>query len=153
MIRSLLMGCLILVVGCAAIAARTQGVEGPVSWRATDFKVVKTPAGSERSGGYSFVLILKEMTGVGIVFTSLQHTVSQHGIQPSSAEATGRWVLPAHGELRLPFAFSWHCPEVFEACGPVLGAPHWTIVLAGTAGRGKPVRLVIDLIIPPTSIT
>ena len=75
MVRELLAGLLVLVVvGCAAYV-RTEGISGPVAWRATDLALSKRMVDGKEREVYSFTLVLKETKGTGIIFTYMKRTV------------------------------------------------------------------------------
>lgn len=140
-----------LVTGCASALVHTEGVAGPVTWQATDFKLVKTTVNGQPGARYSFTLRMKESSGTGMTFTKMQQSIFQHGVNPVSTQHTGRWHLRPHGELHVPFSFSWYCPQAFELCGGAVGAPRWEITLTGSDDRGQPVTAVIEVAPPPTS--
>ncbi len=147
--RLLLVSVLVLVLGCAAAPIRTEGVTGPVAWYATDVTWAKTTVDGREGERYSLTLVLKETSGAGITFTHLKRAVFQHHVRSSPVERTGRWRLQPHGELQFPFSHSWYCPQAFDRCLEVYGAPQWTITLTGTDDRCQPVQLVIDFASPP----
>lgn len=139
---------LALVAACASASLRTEGVTGPITWQATDFKLAKTTANYQPGERYSFMLVLKEINGVGITLTEMKWTVSQHGLSHSpSSQRTGSWRFRPHGELRIPFSFFRYCP--YDSCLEVYGAPRWNITFTGSDDRGQPVKLVIDVEPPP----
>lgn len=138
-----------LLAGCAGAPVRTEGVAGPLTWKATDFELTKTTVNNQQTASYSFALFLKNTSGTGMTLTKMRGSVFQHGVSPASLEHTGQWRLGPDGELRAPFGFSWYCPEQFDGCGATAGTPQWKIILTGSDDRGQPVTAVIEIIAPP----
>jgi hypothetical protein len=125
---------------------------GSVAWHATAFQLAQATVQGQPGERSAFTLVLKELNGVGITFTDLQRTVSARHVNTASTERTGRWRLRPNGELRLPFSFTYYCPQAFDSCsGPPVFAPHWHLVLKGADDRGQPLQVVIDLDVPPRS--
>jgi hypothetical protein len=140
----------LLVVGCASPPVHTDGVTGSVAWHATEFRLARATVQGQPGERYAFTLVLSDRDGIGVIFTDLQRTVVAHHVQTASTARTGRWRLPPHGELRLPFSFAHYCPQAFGSCsGPPVFAPHWHIVLTEADDRGHPVQVVIELDVPP----
>jgi hypothetical protein len=140
----------LLGMGCASPLVHTDGVTGAVAWHATEFQLVKSTVQDQPSERYAFTLVLSNRGGTGITFTALHRTVSAYQVRTTSSERTGRWRLPPHGTLRLPFSFAYYCHQAFEVCHePATFAPHWHIVLNGADDPGQPVQVVIHLDAPP----
>ena len=143
-----------VVTSCASLGMRTEGVSGPIAWRATDLKiqavgeaagVVGRPVQQEV---YSFTLILQETQGTALTFTKIEYRIdSGPGIHPFFAERVGQWRLRPHRELRWPLSSTWSCPST-DCVRPEFFAPVWHIILTGTDNRGQEVRVVIDLKLP-----
>jgi hypothetical protein len=153
MMRRLVVGVLFLalVTGCTAARVQTAGVAGPVAWQATEFTRAETTVNGQPGARYAFTLRVQEPRGTGLTFTTLHQAISQHGVQPVSTQQTGRWRLQPHGELHIPISFSWYCPQAFEGCARVVGAPRWVITLSGSDDRGQPVTAIIEVSPPATS--
>jgi len=125
---------------------RTSGTSGPVEWRATE--IAPSPQ-------YSFALILTEMRGTSIMFTSIEQTIvtslESRGLLVPNDTSTARsrqegtWQLPAGGQLRLPFAFVLVCRQCRS------WTPAWNIVLTGKDEAGQDVRVVADVMLPPVA--
>ena len=151
MILALLLS--MVVAACAALGTRTAGRSGPITWRATDFKVQAVGEASGFVGRtaqevYSFTLVLHESQGTAITFTRVAATYNATtATRPASFEQTGRWELRPHGELRWPLQNTYGCASI-DCINPGAIAPVWHIILTGTDNRGQPVRVVIDLRLP-----
>lgn len=151
MLCALLLGT--VVVGCAALGVRTEGVSGPIAWRATDFNVGSVPGDTGIIGRrdreiYAFTLVLQETQGTAITFTKVAYTIAGSvGLKPFSTEETGQWRLRPHGELRWPLSSTYGCASI-DCVDPGFVAPVWHITLMGTDDRGQPVRIAIDLRLP-----
>ena len=151
MLFALLLG--MVVAGCAPLGIRTEGVSGPIAWRATDLKIRAVGEASGFIGravqeAYSFTLVLKESQGTAITFTNMAATFSvATAVLPGSFEQTGRWELRPYGELRWPLETSYSCTSI-DCVNPGVIAPVWHITLTGTDDRSQPVRVVIDLRLP-----
>jgi hypothetical protein len=141
-----------LVMGCGSAPIRTEGIAGPVTWQAMDFQLAKVTVNNQPGERYSFTLLLKETCGAGMTFTEIKWTISQHGVTPTTSDRTIRWRLPPHGQWRVPFSFSWYCPQAFESCAGARGVPPWNIILTGTDDRGQPVQVVIA-VAPPSLLS
>ena len=154
MMQGLFASLLVLVVaGCAAYI-RTEGVSGPVAWRATDLALSKRIIDGRERDVYSFALVLKETKGIGITFTRLERTYYEPTIHGTPVVQSGRWILRPNGELRVPFSSYIYCPQWADICHkPGVTAPLWNVILTGTDDRGQPVRLVIDVALPPDPAT
>lgn len=157
MIRALLAGLLAFgVVGCAStVGMSTEGVSGPVAWRVTDMGVVEGPSPrspSDPGGGsiYTATLVLKETKGIEITFTEVN--VALYGGSQGKPRS-GRWVLPARGEVRVPLNAYFGCPKIaWHGCEDVgVLAPQWHFTATGTDDRDRPVRVVIDIALPPAN--
>lgn len=150
---ALLLG--VVVTGCASLGVRTEGVSGPIAWRATDLKVQavgEAPGfigvGRAAQEVYSFTLVLQETQGTAITFTKVAYTIdSGPALLPFSSEQPGHWELRPYRELRWPLSSSYHCPAS-DCMNPGAVAPVWHIILTGTDDKGRPVRAVIDLKLP-----
>lgn len=135
--------------GCATLGARLDGVSGAITWQATDLRVVERQVAGTTRELYAFTLVLKETQGLGVTFTHLAYTISQPDIDSvgETQQATIRWALHPHGELRHPFSSYIYCREVHcQDWGPLV--PWWNIILTGTNERDQPVRVAIDLRLP-----
>ena len=148
---ALLLG--VVVTGCAALGVRTEGISGPIAWRATDLKVQavgEAPGfvGRTQKEVYSFTLVLQETQGTAITFTKMAYTLySSPTLLPYASEATGRWVLGPRRALRWPFSSTFSCPS-HDCNEPGFIAPRYHIILTGTDSQDQPVRVVIDLRLP-----
>ena len=148
---TLLLG--VVVTGCASLGVRTEGVSGPITWRATDLKIQavgEAPGfvGKAQQEVYSFTLVLQETQGTAITFTKMAYTLySSPTLLPYASETTGRWVLGPRRELRWPFSSTFYCPS-HDCNAPGFIAPRYHIILTGTGSQGEPVRVVIDLWLP-----
>lgn len=149
MLRSgLVVTLMVLLAGCATMS-RTEGVVGPVAWRATDLAVTEQEMSGQTRLVYSFALVLKETTGVGITFSHVSHAL----YEGSTGEQTGSWRLSQGGELTWRFSSNHGCGRNGETvpaveCGRFI-APRWRFVFSGTDDRGQAVRIVLDLRLPP----
>ena len=136
-----------LLAGCSTFGTRTSGVSGPVEWRTTDFAWNAEGFGEQ---AYTFMLILRDMQGSDLTFThvaAMLHNAADS--RPAFWERTGQWRLPAHGEVPIFLGSRRYCPSA--PCwdsGPGL-VPVWHLTLSGTDQRGQPIRLVMDLRLPP----
>jgi hypothetical protein len=136
----------LLMAGCTALGAHTQGMSGPLTWQATDLRL--QPTALNNGEEYRFTLTLQETQGTSFTFTRLEaHFQNSRGSRPVFWEHTGQWVLPANGALRIPLMSSRYCPYVH--CHD-LGAlePAWSITLIGTESSGQPARHRLTLRLP-----
>jgi len=141
MLFALLLG--MVVTSCASLGMRTEGVSGPIAWRATDFKrqavgeaagVIGRPTQQEV---YSFILVLQETQGTALNFTKVAYRIdSGPGIHPLFAERVGQWRLPPHRELRWPLSSTWGCAST-DCVNPGFFAPVWHVILTGTDNRSQ----------------
>jgi predicted aspartyl protease len=140
----------VVLVGCAALGPRLDGVSGPIAWEATDLRVVERNVAGANRDLYAFTLVLKATQSTAITFTQAKYTISQPGINAAgvSEQQTILWKLRPHGELRQPISFYWYCTEFDCARVALRPAPWYDLVLTGTDDRGHPVRVVIDLRLP-----
>ncbi|HXG04041.1 MAG TPA: retropepsin-like aspartic protease, partial [Candidatus Binatia bacterium] len=132
----------VALAGCATSRPATEGTSGAVSWQATDFS-------RDAAGRYTFTLVLRERAGVAVTFTRLSYRA------PGSAEESREvaWTLPAHGELRQPFAAAaLTCPREVDCADPAAHVP-LTVELAGTDAAGQPVRLTLGIRLPAQAAT
>jgi hypothetical protein len=83
--------------------ARTEGISGPVSWRVTELQATKETADGKETQGFSFVLILKELHGIGITFGGTNQLIRRQQVGSAAGEQTAAWRLPPYGELPIPF--------------------------------------------------
>jgi hypothetical protein len=128
-----------------------EGVAGPVAWRADELGVGRRVMVDRERRVYTFTLVLRETQGQSIDFTRMVAVMYDAGTDAPAQTETGRWRLPAGGELRIPFVtVLGECGSSPAACVAGTGAaPHWHIVLAGTREPGRPLELVIDVRLPP----
>jgi hypothetical protein len=138
-------GLLVMMAACATTPVHLERNAGVVTWQATAFHVTQTMVHGHPGEHYTFTLLLREHAGTGITFTHIAQAVSARHTAVATATQTGRWRLPATGELQLPFWLSWSCPDVDDPCATVAGSPHWRITLTGMDDRSQPVELVIEL--------
>jgi len=146
--RPLPIGALMIltIAGCAALGPRTEGVAGPIRYRATDLELARRTIDNRELWFYSFSVHVTELQGRELVFNEIETTVYQPGTRPWSPVYRGKWKLPAHGELRIPLATTLACRGPEGNCsGPNVPMPLWQITLTGTDDRDEPIRLVIDL--------
>ena len=144
----------VVIAGCAAVGVQTEGVSGPIAWRATDCKVQAIAGdtgviiGREGREVYACTLILQETQGTAITFTNLAYTMTAtSSLAPVAREQTIQWRLRPHGMLRWPLSSTYQCTGA-ECINPGPIAPVWHILFTGTDARGQPVRVVIDLRLP-----
>ena len=140
----------IMLTACTTPSPRRDAEPAPIAWQATDFRVItRTVDGVERTL-YTFMLVLEETQGSGITLTQLDSTTYHPGfaVLPASEHTAILWKLRPYGELRHVFYSS---PCCFEARFGIQGrlAPAWHILLTGSNDHGQPVRVVIDLSLPP----
>jgi hypothetical protein len=117
--------------------ARTEGITGPVSWKVTALQADKQVINGKEMEGYSFVLVLRELTGIGITFGT-----------------TDAWHLPPHGENQLSFFIPSICHD--RGAGRCdqrrIVTPAWNLsqnlVLGGINDRGQTLELPVDIILP-----
>jgi hypothetical protein len=152
MVRLLLTVLLGLVIaGCTAYwQAHTEGTSGPIAWYIADARSAADPVGERYA--YAFVLVLQDIQGTPLTFTTMTYTVySGTATQSGSDERTmqGTWKLRARGTLRFPFTFTVTCPEGSGCIKLEPLAPRYHIVLTGTESHDKPVRVSIDTKLPP----
>jgi hypothetical protein len=151
MLRLLLAVLLGGIAGCAAYwQAHTEGTSGPITWSIADATSAADPVGERYA--YAFVLVLQEMQGTALTFTTLTYTVySGTATNPGAYEQTiqGTWKLRAHGRYRFPFTYTVTCPEGSGCVKLEPLAPTYYIVLTGTDSQEKPVRVIIDTKLPP----
>ena len=143
----------VVIASCGAYwRAHTEGTSGPITWYVTDVKS-ESNAG-DNSHSYAFTLILRETQGSPITFTTMTYTIySGTATHEKSQGQTqeGRWKLQPHGQWRVPFRYAITCPEL-GGCVKIEAwtlAPIYHIILTGTDGQDKPVRVVIDMRLPP----
>ncbi len=138
-------------IGCATIERQTEGQGQALRWHATDFHYY-TMAMDQREF-YEYTLVLEELQGSKITFTTMQANV-RNNVQSrrSDWKRSGQWVLPAGGELRLPLGTYRRCR--LDDCrdwGTL--APIWQLVLTGTDDQGQAVREVIEMALPSAAET
>jgi predicted aspartyl protease len=140
----------IVLTACTTPRPHLNVEPAPIAWQATDFRVItRTVDGVERTF-YTFLLVLEETQGRSITLTQLDATTYHPGVAmlPASERTAIAWELRPYGELR---QFFYSSPCCFEARFGIPGrlAPAWHILLTGTNDHGQPVRLVLDLSLPP----
>src|SRR5919108_5380960 len=109
------------LLGCASAPVSRSDSVGSVAWRATAFQRVPTTVHDRPGERYTFTLLLREQTGMGITLTRVTQTVSAAQVQPMTVIQDGQWRLPPKGELQLPFRLVWSCPALSEACSTASG--------------------------------
>ncbi len=134
------------VISCAAMEVRTEGQGRALRWHATDFR--QYTMAMEKREVYEYILVLEELQGETITFTTLQAQF-RNNVQSlrSDWKRSGQWVLPAGGELRIPLGTYRHCRS--DHCrdwGSL--APIWHLVLTGTNEHGQSIREVIEMSLP-----
>ena len=138
------------LAGCASLGPHTEGTTGPIRYRATDLELARRTVNNRDLWFYSFSVHITELNGRDLVFNEIGTTVYQPGTGPWTPVYRGVWKLPAHGEFRIPLTSSLACHSTFGSCaGPLVPMPLWQITLIGTDDRDAPVRIVIDLTLPP----
>ena len=145
----LLLGGVLGLVGCAGRYTALSGVNGPVAWQVTDFRLVERAIQGTPRDLYAFTMVLEERQGLALTFTQVVSVLSHPHISTVPQQAPVLWKLRPHGTLRQPFFFPW-CTT--EAC------KHWTtvapwsydVVLLGMDERQRPVRVVIRTTLPNT---
>ncbi len=140
------LGLALTVAGCATVAVQTEGEGQRLRWHATDFRSYRM--GIDKRELYEYTLVLEERQGSTITFTALEAEFRNNVQSRRSAwRRSGHWVLPAHGELRLPLGTYRQCR--LDQCrdwGPL--APIWRLMLRGTDEQGQVVREVIEMTLP-----
>jgi hypothetical protein len=146
----------VLLVLCTALGltgciAHLKGVSGPVTWQATDLRVIERSVSGAARDIYAFTLVLEETYGAALTFTNLEYTISQPAFNPTgeTRQAVISWKLRPYGELRLPFSSYWYCAALATDClraGAI--APWYHIILTGTDDQGRAVRVAMDLRLP-----
>jgi predicted aspartyl protease len=139
----------LLLSGCTA---NLKGVSGPVTWQATDLRLIERSVSGAARDMYAFTLVLEETQGAALTFTHLEYTISQPAFNPTgeTRQAVIIWKLRPYGELRLPFSSYWYCATTLTtACrrGGAI-APWYHIILTGTDDQGRAVRATIDFRLP-----
>jgi len=147
----------VLLVLCTALVltgctAHLKGVSGPVTWQATDLRVIERSVSGAARDIYAFTLVLEETQGAALTFTHLEYTISQPAFNPTgeTRQAVIIWKLHPYGELRLPFSSYWYCAATLATdClrGGAI-APWYHIILTGTDDQGQDVRVAMDFRLP-----
>lgn len=133
--------------GCATLGPRTEGVDGPIEWKAIDLKLDRKDLSSPWV--YSFLLRLRHAQDRRVTFTEMEALIYQPGVGTSSITHKRQWVIPAGGQVRIPLQSSLRCRGVEGAClGTNVPNPLWKITLTGTDDTGRAVRAVVDLQLP-----
>ena len=119
--------------------ARTEGISGPVSWRVTELQATKETADGKETQGFSFVLILKELHGIGITFGGTNQLIRRQQVGSAAGEQTAAWRLPPYGELPIPFFLARPYQDIeAETCYERgLVAPSWNLMLVGLNDGGQ----------------
>jgi len=140
----------VVLTACTLPSPRLDAEPAPIAWQATDFRVITRMVDGVERTFYTFLLVLEETQGNGITLTQLDYTTYHPGfaVLPASERTAILWKLRPYGELRQFFYSSPCCSGArFGIQGRL--APAWHILLTGTNDRGQPVRMVIDLSLPP----
>jgi hypothetical protein len=152
LLGGLLLG--LVMAGCMKLGIQTEGVSGPLAWRATDRKVQAVTGdtgvimGREGRDVYACPLLLHETQGTAITFTQLAATMTATAsLTPVALEQDIQWRLRPHGTLRRPLASTYQCLGS-ECINPGPIAPVWHLRLTGVDDQGQPVRVVIHVRLP-----
>jgi predicted aspartyl protease len=144
------------MLGMTACATRAElsteaGASGPVAWQVTDFRLVERSLDGTGRDFYAFTLVLNETQGTTLTFRHLVSRLRHPSIATVPQQASVRWTLRPHGELRHPFIFPW-CTT--EACKQGANVAPWVydLLLLGTDERGRPLRVVINTTLPARPI-
>lgn len=98
---------ILTLAACAALGPRTEGVAGPIRYRATDLELARRTINNRDLWFYSFSVHVTELQGRELVFNEIETTVYQPGTGSWSPVYRGKWKLPAHGEFRIPLVQRW----------------------------------------------
>src|SRR5262245_46666679 len=82
-----------VLTACTTSGPRIDGEPAPVTWQATDFRIItRTVDGVERTL-YTFMLVLEETQGSGITLTQLDYTIYHPGfaVIPASERTAILW--------------------------------------------------------------
>ena len=144
----------LVIAGCVSLGIQTEGVSGPLAWRATDCQVQAVTGdtgvimGREGRDVYACTLILHDTQGAAITFTQLAATMTATAsLAPVAMEQDIQWRLRPHGTLRRPLSSTYQCTGG-ECINPGPIAPVWHLRLTGVDDQGQPVRVVIHVRLP-----
>ena len=148
--RALILMLSLALSACASLGPLTEGSAPGLSWYAADAALMRKTAAGQAWMEYGFALVVKETRGVTLTFNEIKTTVYQPGINPWSAVYRGAWELPANDAFKIPLSVSLSCPHVSPNCGGSnVPIPLWQITMTGRSAGADPVRVVIDLRMPP----
>lgn len=144
-----LLGVALSLIGCASRQVARTGVDGPVTWQVTDFRLIERAIQGTPRDLYAFTLVLEETQGRALTFTQVVSVLSHPHIPTVPQQAAVLWKLRPRGTFRQPFFFPW-CTT--ESCKHWATVTPWSynVVLLGTDAQGQPVRVTIRTTLPNT---
>jgi hypothetical protein len=140
----------VLILGTSSITRATEkeGVSGPIAWRLTDFSLRTTSDGGKKQAVYTIILSLRSTATGLLTLTSYEARASFAGLAELEWSEAVRWSLQHASELNVSFEFSLQCIEGSSPCRAPMG-PTLTALLLGSDQKGRPIREVIALQLPP----
>lgn len=129
-------------------ATEKEEVGGSVVWRLADFSLGTTSIGGKKHAMYTMTLSLRSAAAGPVTLTRYEARASLAGLAETEWSGSVEWSLQRASEFKVPFQLALPCSVGSGPCVPPMG-PTWTILLLGSDRRGRPIREVIALTLPP----
>jgi hypothetical protein len=141
---------LAVALGASSMARATEkeGVSGSIAWRLTDFSLGTTSIGGKKQALYTVILSLRSTATGSLTLTRYEARASFAGLAESEWSGSVQWSLQHASEFKVSFQFSLQCIEGSSPCQAPMG-PTLTALLFGSDQKGRPIREVIALQLPP----
>src|SRR2546430_1499503 len=107
-----------------------------------------TSIGGKKHAMYTMTLSLRSAAAGPVTLTRYEARASLAGLAETEWSGSVEWSLQHASEFKVPFQLALPCSVGSGPCEPPMG-PTWTILLLGSDRRGRPIREVIALTLPP----
>ncbi len=141
-------GALLLLGGCAALGARTEGTSGPLAWRVADLRVETREIQGKAVNGRAFTLVIRNISDRTLTITTMGEKRYQPGTGSSSSAYAVRRELRPGAERKISRYATLVCNSPATCTDSGGAQPMFQIDFAGVDDQNRPIEARLDITLP-----
>ena len=141
-------GALLLLGGCAALGARTEGTSGPLAWRVADLRVETREIQGKAVNGRAFTLVIRNISDRTLTITTMGEKRYQPGTGSSSSSYAVRRELRPGAERKISRYATLVCNSPATCTDSGGAQPMFQIDFPGVDDQNRPIEARLDVVLP-----